>query len=425
MTDSSAVTAASETAASETAASETAASETAAALRARGDLSMFEALLAKREVKRANEAIEKHEADNPRSLRRQLLSTSVRLSRTMAPALHAMADDCIEKLAMDTPLELFVFQSAQYNAMCFKPEDGRLFVMFASSLLEAFEDNELKFVLGHELGHHVYRHHDVPIGYMLKGPRRPGPRLALELFTWSRYAEISADRAGAHCAQDFEAVARSLFKLSSGLRGDTVSFSLDDFLAQVDEMQVHDAEPGAGAPQADWFSTHPFSPLRVRALKSFDESHFARDDGMDSDALEADVRQLMGLMEPSYLEGRTSVSEAMRRLLFSGALLVADAHDGISEAEIAVFEKFFGSGTYSDDLDLDALADGLDERMAQVKSQATRAQCQQVVRDLCLVALAENHTAPAERVVLDRVATALGVPTAFVDATLEAELEPD
>jgi tellurite resistance protein len=343
----------------------------------------------------------------------------------MAPALHKTAAECIEKLDLKIPLELYVFASPQYNAMCFKPEDGRLFVMFASSLLEAFEESELRFVMGHELGHHLYSHHDIPVGYILRGEARPDPRLALQLFTWSRYAEISADRAGAHCAQDLHGVATALFKLASGLSSKTVKFNMDDFLEQVDEMQLEAAEPGQGAPKEDWFSTHPFSPLRVHALKLFDESEFMRAGGSSAADLELGVQNLMSLMEPSYLEGRTETAEAMRRLLFATALVIANAHDGINEEEIALFEKFFGKNAFSGDLDLVALERDLDERIELVKEQASTPQAMQVLRDLCLVARAEGQIAQAERAVLNRVADGLGISRGFVCTTLEASFEPD
>ena len=81
---------------------------------------------------------------------------------------------------MDIPTELYVYSSPQFNAACFKPEDGKLFVMSSSSLLEAFEGNELKFVIGHEFGHYVYNHHDIPIGYLLKGKQSKGETAIIE-----------------------------------------------------------------------------------------------------------------------------------------------------------------------------------------------------------------------------------------------------
>ena len=141
----------------------------AADIRCSNDLALYEKLIQNRDVVRVNEQIARHEAEGPTGIRRNLLATSVRLTPSMAPEIAKMADECIEKLGVKIPLELFVYSSPQFNAACFKPENDRLYVMFSSSLLEGFSSNELKFVMGHELGHHVYDHHAVPIGYLLRG----------------------------------------------------------------------------------------------------------------------------------------------------------------------------------------------------------------------------------------------------------------
>ena len=206
-------------------------------IRCANDQAMYDTLLKNRDVIKVNEFIAKRQEEGPAGTRRRLLGTSVRLSRRMAPDVHRMADECIEMLGMKIPHELYVYSSPQFNAACFKPENDQLFVIFSSSLLEAFTGSELRFVIGHEFGHHVYRHHDIPIGYLLNGEAKPDPKLALDLFAWSRYAEISADRAGAHCAKDLNGVAKALFKLASGLTSKIIEFNFDDFLKQVDEMK--------------------------------------------------------------------------------------------------------------------------------------------------------------------------------------------
>lgn len=394
-------------------------------IRCENDRSLFDQLLADTTIIRVNEQIARMEEDVPFRTRRRLLATSVRLSERMAPELRKMADHCVEKLGVEIPLELFVFPSPQHNAMCFRPEDDRLLVMFSSGLLEDFEGSELLFVMGHELGHHVYRHHDVPIGFVMRGREKPGPRLALALFAWSRYAEVSADRAGAYCANDIEGVSRSLFKLASGLTSKTIQFQLDDFLTQIDQMQIEDAEPGAGAPKEDWFSTHPFSPLRVKALTLFDQSELMRSGGISREELETGVQRLMSLMEPSYLEGQTNVAESMRRLLFAGALAVAHADGEISPSEIEIFEGFFGTGAFSESLDIDGLTASLPERIGQVKEEASATQAMQVLRDLCIVARADGHLKPAEREVLDGIAWGLGISAKFVCQTMDSDLDLD
>jgi tellurite resistance protein len=394
-------------------------------LRCTNDLSLFERLLQDSDVKDVNEALAEAEEKGPAGIRRQLLATSVRLTRRMSPAVHEMLDDCVAKLGVDIPIELYVYASPQFNAACVKPEEGRLFIMFSSSLLESFKGSELRFVIGHELGHHIYQHHDIPIGYILRGRHRPNPKLALELFAWSRYAEISADRAGAHCAQDLQSVGRALFRLTSGLSDEVISFDLDEFLEQVDDMQAVDAEPGQGAPTADWFSTHPFSPLRVRALKLFHQSEFATDGKMPAAELEVGVQRLLALMEPNYLEGKTDTAETMRRLFFAAALVIANASDGISEEEIQVFEQFVGEGSYTGKVDLEQLENELPERVQKTVEVTSPTQRMRVLQDLAFVSRADGHPDAAERAVMLRLARDLEVHDLFVDQCLACSMELD
>lgn len=393
-------------------------------LRSPRDRQMAAELQEHADVKKLNEMIAEREEEGPMGTRRRLLATSVRLSRSMAPQVHQTADECIEALGVDIPVELYVYASPSYNAMCVKPEDGRLFVMFSSSLLESFKGSEFRFVMGHELGHHLYDHHSVPVGYFLKN-RGTDPSLALRLSTWSRYAEISADRAGAHCANDLTGVARALFKLSSGLSSDVVQFDLDAFMAQIDDMQVADAEPGQGSSSSDWFMTHPFSPLRVHALKLFHESSLVTKGGGSQEQLELGVQTLMGLMEPNYLEGRTPATEAMRRALFAAALTVANAEGGVSEAEIEVFEKFFGEGKFSEKLNLDKLAKTLPARLENVRELTASGQRMQLLRDLVLVARADQDVSAAEHAVLFEVAEGLELGEAVLEQFLSGPLALD
>lgn len=401
----------------------------AQAIRCQSDIDLFNTLKERREVKNINDKIKRHEAEGPSGIRRQLLATSVRLTRGMAKSFNHMADECIERLGVELPLELYVYSSPQFNAACFKPEDDRLFVMFSSSILEGFDAEELRFVMGHELGHHIYQHHDIPIGHLLNGREKPDPKLALELFAWSRYAEISADRAGAHCAKNMNTVARSLFKLSSGLTSKVIQFSLDDFVQQVDEMEIEGVDLAKGSARADWFSTHPFSPIRVKALKLFEQSTLylpgSSTNLITRENLEAGVQDILSLMEPSYLEGKTDTAKTMRSLLFAGAIAVADASNGISEEEIKAFEAFFGKYSFSDKLDISRTKATLPKRMEETRVRASQTQCMQIVRDLCVIAEADGKVSRVERDVIENIATCLGISTAFVDQVFGVKVQLD
>ncbi|PON15101.1 hypothetical protein C2W62_25620 [Candidatus Entotheonella serta] len=314
-------------------------------LRAQGDRELTEELLNHSLVQRVIRELD--ENDKPLGVRRQLLATAVRLTCGMSPPLYHIVDECREALEVTIPMELYVYASPQFNAMCSKPEEGRLFIACTSSIIEKFSLPELKFVLGHELGHFVFQHHDISIGYILKGRIKPDPNVVLKLFAWSRYAEISADRAGAVCSRNLDAVAGAMFKLASGLTSPLVKASMDDFLSQLEDMQAADDTPVRGTASQDWFSTHPFSPLRLQALKYAFESELLCDDGYSVAELEAYVEPLMGLMKQSYLEEKTPGAEAMRRVLFVGAIVIADVCGGISAEEKNVIEHYFGQGALS------------------------------------------------------------------------------
>lgn len=394
-------------------------------IRSRHDRMLAEQLISAPEVTAYNLYQTEREAAGVQSIRRRLLATSVRLSERMSPGLARIAEDCVRKLEVDLPLELYAYASPHFNAACVKPEEGRLFIIFSSSLLDHFDDEELRFVMGHELGHFIYQHHDIPVGPLLKGGTPIPPELALQLTSWSRSAEISADRAGAYCAGQLNAVARALFKLASGVTSSVVRFNLQGFLRQVDDMQMVDGEPGAGAPIEDWFMTHPFSPLRVKALQMFHQSDLMVADGVDQETLELGVESLMTLMEPGYLQAKTEAALAMRHLLFAGALLIANANGVISAAEIAVFEKFFKEQQFRQDFDLEKLRQSLPKRAAAVVKHNALPKRMQVLRDLCIMARAEGKAHHAEIVILKEIAHRLEVPGFFVDQLLSSTTELD
>ncbi len=394
-----------------------------ATLRAQGDRELTKELLDHALVKRVIREL--NENDKPLGVRRQLLATAVRLTRGMSPPLYKLIDECREALDVTIPMELYVYASPQFNAMCIKPEEGRLFIAFTSSIIEKFSLPELKFVLGHELGHFVFEHHDIPIGYILKGHVKPDPHVVLKLFAWSRYAEISADRAGAVCSRDLDAVAGSMFKLASGLTSPLVVASMDDFLSQLEDMQASDEAPGRGAASQDWFSTHPFSPLRLQALKYAFESELLDDSGYSVAELEAHVEPLMGLMKQSYLEEKSPEAETMRRVLFAGAIVIADVCGGISAEEKKVIESYFGQGALSPTLDLERLKTTLEERLSEATRKVASAKRAQVFRDLVLVARADEKVSDAERTELERIGHGLALSEGMIVQLIEQHVELD
>ena len=381
--------------------------------RCEGDIALFNELMEISEVKAAIRKLD----DNPGAgVRRQLLATALRLTESMSPKLHRMMKESVEELGVEIPVEIYVYNSPQFNAACLAPEDDTLLLMFSSSLLEKFQEQEVRFVMGHELGHHQFGHTNIPIGYLIKGPDPVGPRLAMKLFSWSRYAEISADRAGAVCAKDANATARALFKLASGLTTDLIEINIDEFAAQVDEMALEEDDPGKrDNNEKDWFMTHPFSPLRVKALKQFFASEIVTEGGTSIEQLESATHSLMEIMSPTYLQEKSEVAEAMRRVLFAAGCGVMNASGGISDKEIEAFDNLFGDGTFTDRLDLDRLEESLDERIRRANEVVPHARRTHIIRDLVLIAVASGRVTKKEREYVHRVGKKLKLSATIIE----------
>ena len=151
------------------------------------------------------------------------------------------------------------------------------------------------------------------------------PDKALALMSWSRRAEISCDRAGLVCSRSLQDATTALIKLTCGLGAPLVSFHLDDYLAQMRDIQ---SLGGSVKDDPDWFSSHPFNPLRVAALYDFSSSQLYAGEGAKLGAadLEARIEGLLKAMEPGRAEARPEAQEA---LLWGGywiALPAADRH---------------------------------------------------------------------------------------------------
>ena len=279
-----------------------------AGLRAAGDRELASWLLADPDVRDAIERLER--SGMATGVRRQLLATAIRLTPEMAPDVHATIDACLRVVAVEGPLETYVYPEPLFNAAAVAPEHGRLFLLLSSSLLEAFEPDELRFVVGHELGHHLFEHHGIPVAALLSGGARIDAALSLRLFAWQRYAEISADRAGMVTAGGLDPAARTLFKLASGLSGDRIKVRVDQFLSQVADFRREGERlaTAGGQSQSEVFATHPFSPLRLKAAELFAASEVLEPGGAALLEVEMRVEELMGLMDPSYLQDTSDVS---------------------------------------------------------------------------------------------------------------------
>jgi len=184
-----------------------------------------------------------------------LRAEAVRVDERQLPELHATFRSVCTQLGVLQPPALFVVQAGGVLNAFATRFSGRDFVVVYSDFLEALGPTspEMKFILGHELGHIKSRH-------ILKQIfLAPGMIFPLVGPAYRRAWESSCDRYGAYAAQDVEGSLRAMMVLSGGKEhGRTLS--ADAFAGQ------HLDERGFFVSLHELTSTYPTLSRRVSDL---------------------------------------------------------------------------------------------------------------------------------------------------------------
>src|SRR5579872_2572898 len=209
-----------------------------------------------------------------RAFRLVFLASAVKVSERQFPHIYEMVRDGAYILDMDVVPEVYVTQTPIPNAMAvgFKQP----FIVIHSSLVDLCDPEELRAVVGHELGHILSGHAVyrtmlliliilaariawMPIGYL-------GLRAIIwGLEEWFRKSELSCDRAGLLAGQDIDASRRVLMKLAGGSR--LAEMNADAFHEQAHEYDATpDLRDGILKILQLQGNTHPFAVVRFAEL---------------------------------------------------------------------------------------------------------------------------------------------------------------
>ncbi len=172
------------------------------------------------------------------------------------PELYQAVVEGAEKLSLPVP-QVFLYNSnGVMNAFARRLLGGR-YVFLTSALVEVQNDAQVRFVIGHELGHHAAGHLD-PMKNLIMLPGHFVPFLGK---AYSRTREYTCDSIGAFLCGDPAAAESSLQMLGCGCQRLNASLNGEAFVAQEQMMP-----PVAGF-VAEIFRTHPRLTRRVLALR--------------------------------------------------------------------------------------------------------------------------------------------------------------
>ena len=183
--------------------------------------------------------------------------SGIEVSESLTPAISKVLNDVLIRLKVPVnAVDAFVFASSDIQAECVSGFNSKCFVRMSSSMVDLLSEEELCFVIGHEIGHFLFGHG--------QGGGQFENKQSIEGLMQSRAQEISADRAGLIATSSLEIGLRAMMKTISGLGDKHLRFDFGNFLAQL--------RTGDGVGQVGGHSTHPSLLMRSRALLWFSMS---------------------------------------------------------------------------------------------------------------------------------------------------------
>jgi Zn-dependent protease with chaperone function len=290
------------------------------------------ALTALRELRGFDDALKALNAVwNERAWRLEFLGGAIRVDHRQYARVYRLFAEAAATLDLRELPELYIQYDRQLNGMCVGLSNP--FIVVNSGSLELLDDEELRNLLGHELGHLMSGH--AVYRTMLTLLTRwaiglawlPVGALALRaiiaaLREWWRKAEFSADRAGLLATQDPAAALRLSMKLAGG--GDLSEVDTTAFLEQA-------AEYDRGGDLRDSFikirmvagRTHPLPVARAAALRHWIDSgdygrvlagEYPRRDDDRSASVSADAKAAADAYRQEFARSQDPLVTLLRRL---------------------------------------------------------------------------------------------------------------
>jgi Zn-dependent protease with chaperone function len=268
---------------------------------------------------------------NERAYRLQFLGGAIQVSHRQYPRVHRLFAESAATLDLRELPELYVQYDRTLNGMCIglsKP-----FIVVNSGALELLDDEELRHLLGHEVGHlmsghAVYRtmlimltNWAAALGWLPLGELALRA-IILALREWWRKAELSADRAGLLAGQDPNAALRLSMKLAGG--GDLSEVDTTAFLEQAAEYdRTGDLRDSVIKLRMLLGRTHPLPVARAAALRQWIDSgaygrilagDYPRRDDDRTASTSADVKAAAESYRQAFAESSDPLVSLLRRL---------------------------------------------------------------------------------------------------------------
>lgn len=248
---------------------------------------------------------------------------SLKVAKELLPDMYELCNSVKETLGFVDPVDFYVTGDSAVNAFSVAAEkEGQPHIVNVNSGLIALMTNEeLKFVIGHELGHLINKDTSLSrlISFVFPEGTTPPITLLYKIRLHSQLAELVADRYGFKAAGNLESCVTAFFKMASGLDLQKMNVSIDVLLQDnLKHLEYFISDKGLSR------ATHPVNPIRVQAINLFANAQ-------SQEELEKGMDQLVSIL---LKVGNNEQDEHLARFIATSGLLMANADNNVSNEEI-------------------------------------------------------------------------------------------
>ena len=248
---------------------------------------------------------------------------SLKVEKELLPDFYQLCHEVKEKLGVKDKIDFYITGDSSVNAFSVAAEsEGEPHIVnINSALFDLMTTDELRFVVGHELGHLLNK--DTALARLIQFVFPPNAEvpvtLQYKIRLHEQLAELVADRYGYMAVENLDVCVTAFFKMASGLDLVKMNVSIEALLADNNRrLEYFLKDKGMSR------ASHPVNPIRVQALNLFAKSKSKED-------LDKGMEELIAIL---LKMGDCEQDEYTAKFIASAGLIVANADDNIAKDEI-------------------------------------------------------------------------------------------
>ena len=210
----------------------------------------------------------------------QYIGSNLKVTKASYPKIYDYLVTACQILDLPRLPELYITWGYDINACTIGAENP--IIILNSGLIDLCDDDEILFIIGHEVGHiksqHMLYHLMAQVINMgidsIPGGSLVASGLQFALYYWSRMSEFTADRAGLMCCQNTDAMIKAFIKMAGLPIKEFKHIRPETFIQQARDFKMLDYD---GMNKVVKFlsiadETHPWTVMRSAELLKWIDS---------------------------------------------------------------------------------------------------------------------------------------------------------